>query len=200
MLMVMGASEATADLGVEGVGAGLGHGEPQVVDAAIGEHAPRSLRGVLHDEAHEGEVVAAGRDLEVDHPAHASALGGAGHGQRRLGRGRERERSVEPGELEGPPEVRPRRHEPEVTAVGAGSLQGADDHPEPEGVHEVDALEIEHDVGLAAGHEVDQLGPQAGRRRHVEVAVDADHDPAVVLLDTDGQIHGPNLPEGAMTA
>ncbi len=49
-------------------------------------------------------------------------------------------------------------------------LEGSHKHPEAGGIKEVDAVEVDHDVGLVHLHQLVQLLPEARRRGDIDLA------------------------------
>ena len=66
----------------------------------------------------------------------------------------------------------------------AHPLEHTDDHPEPGGVEEVDAAQVDHQVRVARGRQPHHLLAQLGRGGHVELARDRQHGTVVALGDT----------------
>ena len=183
---------ADGALRVDGVGARLGHREAQVVDAAVGELVAGG-RGGGHDAAHEGEVVVAGRDLQVDRAPHAAsapparsrasstvAASGSAWSREVSSRTFRRLRRVDTSRRS-PPWLRVRFSSPTITPSPVESTKST-------------ACEVEDDPRLTADDDLHDPLPQPGRGGEVEVAGHPSHRPAVALLHLHDQVHRPNLP------
>ncbi len=67
--------------------------------------------------------------------------------------------------------------------MGPHPLEGTDEHPEPGGVDEVDAAEVDHDAEPLVVDQLDQLLTQARGGGHVDLAADLEHRPATLLRE-----------------
>src|SRR5439155_24424972 len=89
-----------------------------------------------------------------------------------------------------------RAHQDQLTVVAADPLQAAHQHPEPGGVEEVDALEVDDDLVLALADQLDEPLAEARRGVDVDLTLDGQHGPTVAIGDVETEIHA--LPHSSL--
>ena len=194
MSIATGVHRTGSALRVDRVGARLGHREAQVVDAAIGQHAARR-RPRWRRRVGRGRGSRCGAGSRGGSSAPRSAPGPGRSGRRTsstvAARGSARSRPVSSSTLRRLGRVETRRRSP---PLAPRALEQPDEHAEAGGVDEVDRLQVEHDAWLTTDDDVRPPRRAGGGGGQVEVAAGVHDRPAVALVDSHHEVHGPNLP------
>src|SRR5581483_6565564 len=107
------------------------------------------------------------------------------------------ERAVEARDLEHLPHTGLRGDDAQLTALGAGPLQHADEHAERRGIEEPDVVEVDHEVAAVIGEQRVQLLAEARGGGDVDLAGHGEARPPTFFTYGKAQIHDHStIPDG----